>query len=886
MWTLGGEILTDQWDFRLNGYITEDEVLSAPELDEIEVKDRRLVYKEGAYASMNGLDIEVGKRFTDKEGIFNDVGIYAKLYRFFESSTETMTGRQLRVDKQFGERDKTTWNLGLEWRDDNIRGSDTEATFAVSIPFGGDSEAEETADKNKEYSSEEILEARMTEQPKRDLDIVVGESDALQSDNDEEDLALDYSGGVELGTVWYVTAEGDGDGSREDPISIDALRLRDAGVLGIAEPVPGENDVIILLGDDGPISAYPIELLNGQKLLSPGGYITVAADAEGSRKTLFRPEGQRAELNGYIMYDNSLTDEIEIQRGYPGIITLADNTAVSGLKINTDGYYGEDIIVGYGVSGEINITNNIINENRAMVLSDNNVGTSDYQPSLSRMGNAVDISARPDENGNTNINIIGNDISARGGISVETRSFAPKSISGLAEIEQRSFGDLNINISNNKINNTMNSGIIVQNYEFDQADINIVNNEVSDIEFDQYIRFSENTLSVLESIFNNSAAVGVYNYYGLSADTNISGNTINDLYSSYSRSAGIEIYNDTVFNINNKVSNNNLQEFKADNGVTQGIAVYNVDFEFGYSAAVNEQRNINTLIEGNSLTNLKSYGYENIPNNISAAEIIGDISSITSGILSASILGTPANNTTIINDNNITDMRGEVNSGILTLNSSQYTVMPGAQKVEEEIGYFDTKITNNTIKFIEANYLSSAVTAVDYALPKAVTTIQNNSISAADVAGEFYDYPYPTTAARYILPGIEAANFGILAGGIGVNDYTLNIKDNELKDIYNGTGVGLLMVDNMNGDIILTPYQENVNISGNNFNNMNHGILFLLEYSSIYPDNNALLSEEEQELEELINKWTANNEFTNIDMIEASPYPMEILEEFFGGNDE
>lgn len=432
----------------------------------------------------------------------------------------------------------------------------------------------------------------------------------------------------------------------------------------------------------------------------------------------------------------------------------------------------------------------------------------------------------------------------------------------------------------------MNSGIIVQNYEFDQADINIVNNEVSDIEFDQYIRFSENTLSVLESIFNNSAAVGVYNYYGLSADTNISGNTINDLYSSYSRSAGIEIYNDTVFNINNKVSNNNLQEFKADNGVTQGIAVYNVDFELGYSAAVNEQRNINTLIEGNSLTNLKSYGYENIPNNISAAEIIGDISSITSGILSASILGTPANNTTIINDNNITDMRGEVNSGILTLNSSQYAVMPGAQKVEEEIGYFDTQITNNTIKFIEADYLSSAVTAVDYALPKAVTTIQNNSISAADVAGEFYDYPYPTSAAKDILPRIETANFGILAGGIGVNDYTLNIKDNDLKDIYNGTGVGLLMVDNMNGDIILTSYQDNVNISGNNFNNMNHGILFLLDELSIYPDNNALLSEEEQELEELINKWTANNQFINIDMIEVSQYPVEILEEFFGGNDE
>lgn len=94
------------------------------------------------------------------------------------------------------------------------------------------------------------------------------------------------------------------------------------------------------------------------------------------------------------------------------------------------------------------------------------------------------------------------------------------------------------------------------------------------------------------------------------------------------------------------------------------------------------------------------------------------------------------------------------------------------------------------------------------------------------------------------------------------------------------------MVDNMNGDIILTSYQDNVNISGNNFNNMNHGILFLLDELSIYPDNNALLSEEEQELEELINKWTANNQFINIDMIEVSQYPVEILEEFFGGNDE
>ncbi|MFW6273832.1 MAG: inverse autotransporter beta domain-containing protein, partial [Halanaerobium sp.] len=91
MWTLGGEILTDQWDFRLNGYITDDDKVLAGNTGGLEVNsDQILVYDPGNdiyYKSMNGLDIEIGKRFTETDTIFKNVGVYAKLFRFFESDT-------------------------------------------------------------------------------------------------------------------------------------------------------------------------------------------------------------------------------------------------------------------------------------------------------------------------------------------------------------------------------------------------------------------------------------------------------------------------------------------------------------------------------------------------------------------------------------------------------------------------------------------------------------------------------------------------------------------------------------------------------------------------------------------------------------------------------
>jgi hypothetical protein len=510
----------------------------------------------------------------------------------------------------------------------------------------------------------------MTEQPKRDLDIVVGESDALQSDNDEDDLALDYSGGVELGTVWYVTADGDGDGSREDPLNISEIAGEyyvDAAKI-VDKNLPDENDVIILLGDDGVMEVGAINLMPGQKLLSPSGYITVAADAEGSRKTQFRPEGKRAELE----FENNVPltiQEIEINGSpeYLNLITLADNTAVSGLKINDPGYYG-NIIYGDGVSGEINITNNII------AIGEDRI----------EAGNSIYISARPDENGNTNINIIGNDISTyREGISVETRSFAPKSISGLAEIEPRSFENLNINISNNKINKIINYGIHVENYGYKNSTINVKDNDIKDVisaVFDP--RLESSYISPYES-------TGIYldNRDGESLNVNINNNNIENVISFDGNSSGIEVNNDGFKQINNTITNNSTKVLLAERGFTQGISVYNM---------VNRDGNTKTTLQDNIVSKL--HGDNMILNSISPS-----VSNLrgNSGLYVAN-MGSEANLAeTIVKSNNISDNYGGfINFGIMVDNNGDLLNVDSVE-AERSIYNFEesiTEISNNNIK--------------------------------------------------------------------------------------------------------------------------------------------------------------------------------------------
>lgn len=356
MWTVGGEILTDKFDFRLNTYIAENDKVLAPDavvggtqLKENSNSELVLVMgNEVYYKAMDGLDIEVGKRFTETDSIFKNVGIYAKLFRFFESDTPTMTGRQIRVDKHFGEINNINWSIGARWRDDNIRGSETEATFAVSIPLGKGSVVE----KDKDLTQAEILEARMTEQPERDLDVVVGKS-VSETENFGQEIMVENPVSGENLKVWYVTEDGkfDASGTKDDPVNL--ARIKDIE----------EGEIIVLSGKDGEINLdlqnikeriktsaterfYGIELKDSQQLISKRGYALVEANGEEYE---YKPDVEQATLVGApYRY---------------GMINPTSNNVISGINFRneySDSLDYSSIIYGYDmVSGYLNINNNI-----------------------------------------------------------------------------------------------------------------------------------------------------------------------------------------------------------------------------------------------------------------------------------------------------------------------------------------------------------------------------------------------------------------------------------------------------------------------------------------------------------------------------------------------
>ncbi len=341
-WTVGAELLTDKIDFRVNGYFPVEDKVLAQNLDDdqILVIGNNVLYEEAQlhtyYKTMNGYDIEVGKVF--KGNLPLDLGVYLRMFKFSGDDLNNLEGKGVRINTTFDIWENSKMKVGFDWQDDNVRGSSLETTVGFSIPFG---KGITTSD----GISDNILTKKMLEPARRDIDIVVSETNPRREDIKDPAPVLDPASGQEVNNAWYVTADGEGDGSRENPTNLSELTDSGEG----DEIIAGENDIIILLGDDGPINAddyseqetyFP--LLSGQKLLSPGGYALLASG--NGRSVKFYPE------------TNGIQATLTNDSGF-NIVQLADNTTVSGVKF-TDGL---NAIYGGGVSGDLQVSNNNIN---------------------------------------------------------------------------------------------------------------------------------------------------------------------------------------------------------------------------------------------------------------------------------------------------------------------------------------------------------------------------------------------------------------------------------------------------------------------------------------------------------------------------------------------
>jgi hypothetical protein len=357
MWTIGGEILTDKWDFRLNAYLADDDKILAPGaaaggsyLDVDQNQDLVLVIgNEVYYTAMDGFDIGLGHRFTEADGFFQNIGVYAELFRFTADDVSTLRGKRLRVDKQFGNPQKTTWKLGASWRDDNIRGSETEALFEVSIPFGKGAAVVEDRDLLKS----EIVEARMTEQPQRDLDIVIGESVSENAAAGEVIPIKNISDEEDSVKVWYVTQNGSDKmlGTKADPLSlnyISGLYIGTSNDINTSKKIiPRNGDIIVLVGDIELAENEYINLNPNQQLVSSynGTGAALVDNPLSSGKLKFYPEVKTAVLKGN-------TDG-------EGLVSPAEGSIISGIHfLNQSSSDARFIYIEEGYEN-LNINNNL-----------------------------------------------------------------------------------------------------------------------------------------------------------------------------------------------------------------------------------------------------------------------------------------------------------------------------------------------------------------------------------------------------------------------------------------------------------------------------------------------------------------------------------------------
>src|SRR6056297_3050958 len=146
--------------------------------------------------------------------------------------------------------------------------------------------------------SSQIVETRMTEEPERDLDVVVGKSVNEHNGKSKKIAVINPAQGMDKVKAWYVSQEGssNSNGSKNNPYSINKF-------LDISQDITKKGDIIVLSGEDGDIyldNKY-ISLKAYQQIISSykNGHAMIEVKVDGQLiEEKFIPEVKTAQLTG------------------------------------------------------------------------------------------------------------------------------------------------------------------------------------------------------------------------------------------------------------------------------------------------------------------------------------------------------------------------------------------------------------------------------------------------------------------------------------------------------------------------------------------------------------------------------------------------------------
>ena len=169
--TLGLEFLSEEWDFRVNGYIAEKEEKRVDDLSVIEINGNQIQARLGEERALPGMDVEIGRKLP----VLDDTRIFVGGFHYDANDFDKVSGPKARLETRFHNvpvfssvAKGTRITLGIEYSDDNLRGSQITGLLQLRVPFG----AHTRSDAPKLTS----LERLMMESVVRDDDIIISES--------------------------------------------------------------------------------------------------------------------------------------------------------------------------------------------------------------------------------------------------------------------------------------------------------------------------------------------------------------------------------------------------------------------------------------------------------------------------------------------------------------------------------------------------------------------------------------------------------------------------------------------------------------------------------------------------------------------------------------
>ncbi|WP_417385826.1 right-handed parallel beta-helix repeat-containing protein [Gimesia sp.] len=300
--SFGLELMSIEWDFRVNGYIPNQKQQRVNGLTTAYLSGNNIVVRAGEERAYWGTDIEVGRLLRTFDNLQVDAELrgYVGGYYFDNNAPDfdKMTGPRARVEFRMfdlpwlGNGSRVV--LGGQYQYDDLRGSQGEGLLTVRIPLPGNGDSQKLT----------RFQRRMVNPIQRDIDIVLNQGQA------PEECAKLQLNGQELTNITV----------------IDANTPNAEAVFNAA----GSNSVVLFDGSAGTIHTATGYVFNDGQLALAGGTDMQVVGCESGVVTTFNYGG-----TPLVQGDNMINN----------VFTLANNATMVGLNVTggLNGIYGNNL---------------------------------------------------------------------------------------------------------------------------------------------------------------------------------------------------------------------------------------------------------------------------------------------------------------------------------------------------------------------------------------------------------------------------------------------------------------------------------------------------------------------------------------------------------------